>query len=99
MLIDEEISPFKSSKPHAVSIGVFDGVHKGHKYFLSKLLSESIRSKTISTVITFKNNPLSLLNPNIQLENIISVDDRIQMIKNLGIKSVIPISFDQSLSQ
>ena len=99
MLIDEEISPFKSSKPHTVSIGVFDGVHKGHKYFLSKLLSESIKSKTISTVITFKNHPLSLLNPNIPIENIIPLDDRIQMIKNLGIKSIIPVSFNQSLSQ
>ena len=99
MLIDEEISAFKSLKPHTISIGVFDGLHKGHKYFLSKLISESIRSKTIPSVITFKTHPLSLLNPSIQIKSITSISDRVKMIKKFGIESVIPITFDKDLSQ
>ncbi|MCH2304447.1 MAG: bifunctional riboflavin kinase/FAD synthetase [SAR202 cluster bacterium] len=99
MLIDEEISDFKSINSHTISIGVFDGVHKGHKYFLSKLLSESKKSQSTPTVITFKTHPLSLLNPTIKIKNITTTNDKIKMIKNFGITSVIPVTFDRNLSE
>ena len=99
MLLDNEISVFKSNNSHTISIGVFDGMHKGHKYFLSKLLSESKNSNTIPLVITFKTHPQSILSPNNEIKYITSIDDRIQMITDFGIKLVMPITFDKHLSQ
>jgi riboflavin kinase/FMN adenylyltransferase len=44
-----------------VTIGVFDGIHLGHRFILEKLKAEARRQKTPSLVITFDTPPETVL--------------------------------------
>ena len=55
---------FKSFKKQTVcTIGVFDGLHIGHKKIIDSLIKSSKKENAESIVITFKNHPDSVINP------------------------------------
>ena len=49
--------------PTAVSIGVFDGVHVGHRRVLAGLVAEANEIGVVPAVLTFDPHPLEVLNP------------------------------------
>lgn len=56
------VSRFKKRKEYVVTIGVFDGVHKGHAYLLNKLIQASHTLGVPSLLITFWPHPEYVLN-------------------------------------
>ena len=54
---------------------------------------------TRSTVVTFKQHPSSVLQPNFKPKYITTLEKRISLIKNLGTDLVVPLTFDLKLSQ
>ena len=45
------------SQPSVVTIGVFDGVHRGHRYLLKRLVDEARASGRLAVVVTFYPHP------------------------------------------
>lgn len=52
-----------SPEPTAVTVGTFDGVHRGHRAVLRTLREEARRRGLSPRVITFSNHPLSVIAP------------------------------------
>jgi len=50
-------------RARAITIGVFDGVHQGHRTLLRQLLSAARERNLGALVVTFANHPQSVLNP------------------------------------
>jgi len=71
--------------PTAVTIGIFDGVHKGHRAVLKKVLREAERKGLKSVVITFDPHPVKVINPRSQIPLLMSLGHRVQMIKKTGV--------------
>ena len=46
-------------EPVAATIGVFDGVHRGHRFVLSQLVAKARERGLNTVVITFRRHPLS----------------------------------------
>jgi riboflavin kinase/FMN adenylyltransferase len=83
----------------AVTIGVFDGVHRGHAH-LANILMEHARSGGLrSAVVTFRNHPFSVLRPNFEPKYLCPVKDRIEMLAATGIDAVIDVEFDAKLAE
>lgn len=89
----EEVPHFHT--PFAVTKGVFDGLHLGHKQLL-KALKEIPDTK--SAVITFCNLPSAVLNP--QKGNLLlsSLDHKLHLFQEALIDVVIILTFTQELS-
>ena len=77
-----------------LAIGIFDGVHLGHQQIIS-----SARDHGDVTVITFDPHPVSVVAPERTPTQIISLKDRIELLKSAGAKSVEVVNFTKEFSQ
>jgi riboflavin kinase/FMN adenylyltransferase len=77
-----------------LAIGIFDGVHLGHQQIIS-----SARDHGDVTVITFDPHPVSVLAPERTPTQLISLKDRIELLKSAGAKSVEVLNFTKEFSQ
>ncbi len=69
----------------AVTIGVFDGVHRGHQSLLSELVREAAGSGLTSAVATFDPHPLEVLAPQKAPKMLTSIVHRLEILEGLGI--------------
>ncbi len=99
MSLEEELAGPSPNKETLLTIGVFDGVHLGHKHLLKQLTLQAEKQNLISGVVTFKQHPRRLLSPQTKLPFLTSLAQKIMLIKNEGIKTVIPLSFTLELAQ
>ena len=86
------------SKETVVTIGVFDGVHQGHRYLLRQLVELS-GDRYISTVVTFSNRPITVLSPGTEPSYLTTLDQRVDLIKQQGIDLVICLEFTLELAE
>ena len=70
-------------KPASLTIGVLDGVHKGHRVLLARL-----REDMIPTVLTFEPHPVEVLRPGTNPRLITSIEERIEIFGSLGVEQV-----------
>jgi riboflavin kinase/FMN adenylyltransferase len=97
MSIAEELARVKPQKETLFTVGVFDGVHIGHRHLLTKLRDNARQNGWLSGVITFKSHPETVLSSGSQLPWLDDLDNRISQIKSLGIDIVITLSFTPEL--
>ncbi|MEX1012210.1 MAG: bifunctional riboflavin kinase/FAD synthetase [Waddliaceae bacterium] len=84
--------------PTAVTLGNFDGVHKGHQSVLRKLKSEALKIGGSSVVITFSNHPSTILNSSHPTPLICTLSHRIKLLKSEGVDHVITLPFTAQLA-
>lgn len=70
----------------AVTIGVFDGVHVGHRQVIADLIALAASSGVDPAVVTFDPHPLSILAPERAPKMLTSVDQRIDQFRLLGVE-------------
>jgi riboflavin kinase/FMN adenylyltransferase len=99
VLVEEELARFSSAKESVLSIGVFDGVHLGHQRLLAELLNQADKRKMLSGVVTFRHNPEKLLSHRSKLPFLTDIDERLDLLKQEGVKMVVPLSFTPELAQ
>jgi riboflavin kinase/FMN adenylyltransferase len=77
-----------------MTIGVFDGVHRGHQALIAKIL----RQGPIPTVITFRQSPKRILNPETYGGDIVSLSQKLAIFEDLGVSQTILIDFSENFS-
>lgn len=78
---------------HAVTIGNFDGVHKGHRLLLSKLIEASDIENITPMIYTFSEHPINVLHGAGTVKNITLQAEQEQIFQSLGIDKVLYESF------
>lgn len=68
-----------------VTIGSFDGLHKGHLSLISKAVELSKKNNVKSMVNTFKEHPLSIINKEIAPKLIMDNETKIQLLNENGL--------------
>ncbi|MGH9893628.1 MAG: bifunctional riboflavin kinase/FAD synthetase, partial [bacterium] len=72
------------ARPTAVTIGVFDGVHLGHRRVIADLVARS--GDLEPAVLTFDPHPLRVLAPDRALKMLTDIDQRLEQFKILGVR-------------
>jgi len=80
----------------ALSIGVFDGVHLGHQTLLKKIVTHP---ESEPAVLTFRFNPRRFLKPHLFPGDITSQLQKLEILAELGVKTVILIDFSNDFSK
>ena len=99
MLVEEELARFSSKKESVLTIGVFDGVHLGHRHLLNKLLEQARKHKMLAGVVTFRQHPEDLLSSGKKLPFITDIETRVKLLRDAGVDYVVPLSFTAQLAR
>lgn len=99
MKVIEQLQRHRPIGDSALTIGVFDGVHRGHRHLLSRLKSEAGHRGLASIVITFVDHPRGVLHPGSAPPLLTDIDERVALLEETGVDLVIPVSFDRALSK
>lgn len=99
MSLEEEFRNLAPGVDTLLTIGVFDGVHRGHQRLLSELVSKASEKRLSSGVITFNNHPLSQLEHRNAPLLLTSNEDKIALIKHSKAEFVTSLNFSPELSQ
>ncbi|MFZ8825273.1 MAG: bifunctional riboflavin kinase/FAD synthetase [Candidatus Caldipriscus sp.] len=84
---------------HAITVGVFDGVHLGHQSLLKKLIESAQRRGLKGCVLSFYPHPSKVLSPGQQPCELTDPLERAERILRLGIDRVVFINFDREFSR
>jgi len=84
---------------HAITVGVFDGVHLGHQYLLKKLIESAQRRGLKGCVLSFYPHPSKVLSPGQQPCELTDPLERAERILRLGIDRAVFINFDREFSR
>ena len=98
MKIYKSIDEYNESKSSVLTIGTFDGVHKGHQKIFNKVLNVSKQSNLSSVVLTFFPHPRIILNKYNDIKMIDSLDEKINHLEKIGIDHLIIHPFDKKFS-
>ena len=98
MSLEEDLSHFESDRDSTITIGVFDGVHRGHRHLIGALVQEARNAGALAGVLTFKNHPITVLRPGVEVRFLTDLDERVRLLKELGVDFVVPVRFDRELA-
>lgn len=85
--------------PHAIAIGVFDGVHLGHQEVVGLAVASAARLGIASMVVTFDPNPLEVLHPSLKTTVLTTSGLRAQLLERLGVDALLEIPFTEAFSR
>ncbi len=88
----------RQSNCRAVAIGVFDGVHWGHKAIFERLKSDAAELGVEALALTFEKHPSELLAPNRAPLYINTLDQRVELMQAAGVDSIVVADFSPVLA-
>jgi len=97
--VEEELAGLSPEKDMLLTIGVFDGVHLGHKYLLSQLTEQARQQDLLSGVVTFRQHPQEVLAPQTKLLFLTDLAERASLLKGEGVEAIVTLSFTSELAR
>ena len=93
------IESFTSETPTVLTIGTFDGIHIGHKKILKRVVSVAKDKGLSAAVLTFFPHPRMVLQKESDIKLIHTINERIAVLKELGVDNLIVHPFSKEFSR
>lgn len=81
-----------------VTVGVFDGVHRGHRHVISWVVGRARELGASSVVVTFDPHPMSVVRPELAPPMLSSLEHRLELLADLHVDGVLVLPFTKELS-
>lgn len=98
MIVFNSIEDIALDTNTCVTIGNFDGVHRGHQELISRAVKYAKSRGLKSVVFTFANHPVNFFKPG-YVKNIINQDQKKALVEKMGVDIYVNIPFDTSMTQ
>jgi len=82
-----------------MALGTFDGIHLGHQQIISQAVDLARQINGTSVVFTFSNHPLSIVAPERQPLQLVTQEDKAELIAELGVDILLTIPFTPEFLQ
>lgn len=89
----------ESRRPAVLTIGNFDGMHRGHQEILKRVLEQARAKKIMPAVLTFFPHPVRVLRPSEAPPLIMTLDQRLTSFDSAGIDAALVLPFNETLSK
>ena len=86
-----------TAEPSVVSIGFFDGVHRGHQTIIKRAARLAESAGVRSVVVTFDRHPQEVVNPGSQPKLLMTLGRRARTLAAQGVDLVVVMPFDDGL--
>lgn len=84
--------------PTVVTIGKYDGVHLGHRGLVEQVVGVARERGLASVIVTFDRNPLSLFAPDSCPADLVSLDQKLELLGSTGVDAVVVARFDREFA-
>ncbi|MDX1639025.1 MAG: bifunctional riboflavin kinase/FAD synthetase [Balneolaceae bacterium] len=82
-----------------VTVGTFDGVHKGHRVLMETVLRKAEERNARSVIVTFDPHPRDIISPGERgIKLLTTLQERREILEDLGIDNMVVIPFDRDFS-
>ena len=81
-----------------LTVGTFDGVHKGHAALLDRLIVVAGKNKNISIVVTFDPHPQMVLGTRGKTEVLTTTEEKLELLSRLKLDAVVILEFNEQLA-
>ena len=99
MIIIKDINNIeKTTSNNCISIGNFDGMHKGHIELVKETVRIAKENNLVPTILTFNQMPEEYFKAN-DFFRLMEMSDKYKVFEGLGVEQVIVIPFDKSFSE
>lgn len=98
MNLRQQLRQAAPERETVITIGVFDGVHRGHAYLLQRL-SQRARPDFLPAALTFSNHPVSVLQPGRAVSFLTTPEQKARLLAAQGIDLVVSLEFTPALAQ
>ena len=85
--------------PSVVTIGVFDGVHRGHRAIIGRAVRAATDEGLRSVAVTFDPHPMAVVRPGDVPPLLQPVEERLELLATSGVDVVLVLPFSRSLSE
>ncbi|MDQ7794568.1 MAG: bifunctional riboflavin kinase/FAD synthetase [bacterium] len=92
-------SQLDPNSPRAVAIGVFDGVHRGHRVILDALVAEARSLGGTPVVLTFEPHPESVVRPGEAPAVLTPLPEKAALMADRGVECLLALTFDRELAR
>ena len=82
-----------------VTVGSFDGVHRGHQAVLAEIVRRATAARGESVVVTFEPHPLEVVNPPAAPRLLTTLEEKRGLLLAAGVSRVAVLPFTPALSQ
>lgn len=83
---------------NALTMGVFDGVHRGHQALVARVCEEASRRGLGAGVVTFHPSPVTVLRPGVPFSYLTSLERRVELLREAGAQWVAVLQFTSELA-
>ncbi len=94
-----QLSDINLAQPSVVTIGVFDGVHRGHQHLIQRLVEAAHGSGRLAVALTFYPHPDILLRGLQGRYYLTTPDEKAELLGKLGVDVVVTQTFDADFRQ
>lgn len=81
-----------------VTVGTFDGVHRGHRAVLDDLVRRARAANRASVLVTFEPHPLAVLRPDLAPGRLTTAAERAAALAETSLDYLVVLRFDQALA-
>jgi riboflavin kinase/FMN adenylyltransferase len=99
LLSREELERHAAGRPTAITIGVFDGVHLGHRFLVDELKARATERGLAAGVVTLHPSPVQVLRPDVRVAYLTSLEERIELLRSTGVDTVAPLTFTSEVAE
>ena len=99
MQVHHDLGTAFGFKNCVITIGTFDGVHRGHQQVIRSLKEEAQRVGGETVLITFHPHPRKIVNAATPLQLINTLDEKIGLLSGYGIDHLVVVPFTEDFAQ
>ena len=87
------------TRPTVLTVGSFDGIHRGHKHLVSSVIQRAQEIGAASALVTLHPHPKIVLRPDSSMQYLSTIEERLDLLAPLGLDYAVVFPFSIEASQ
>lgn len=99
MEIIDDLSKVNLDDDTIITVGAFDGVHRGHQHLIQQMVGEARQTQRLAGLITFHPHPSAVLSPYNPTRYLSTPGEKAALLERLGLDVLAILPFDQEMAR